>query len=148
MGRYLRLQGDLKAIAEECAAGAAMYFDEEAYALGDMVIKDEEAVKYVEHVVLKGLDTIPLPEGSKGAYELHILDDSGTGRTWSGGKEEVSFPYTLPYRFTDREGNVSEVREPSAVVFISVETPDLFRLPFIEVKGVTRSARYELYGNT
>jgi hypothetical protein len=42
MGRYMRAQTALKALAEECAAGAALYFDEEAYAEGRMIFNEDD----------------------------------------------------------------------------------------------------------
>ena len=51
LARYLRLQDFLKATAEECACGAAEYYDEEAFSRGEMLVDAVEAEKYVKYII-------------------------------------------------------------------------------------------------
>lgn len=119
LSRYLQLQNLLKAAAEECAAGAALYYDEEAYSQGLMIIKQEEAEKYVVSQVRQVESVIELEGGGGLTYELSIFDDSSPDHADPG----------VP---------------PSVVVSLRLTTTDLFHLPFLEVKQVVRSAKYEL----
>ncbi len=46
MWRLERLQAYLKALAEDCASGAALYFDESGYGRGVLAIDEREGHKY------------------------------------------------------------------------------------------------------
>ena len=76
MNHYLRLQTNLKAAAEEAAAGASLYYEEEAFASGILTIKEEDARLYVEEIVSKTAETLSLdPEkGESLTYSLEIQD--------------------------------------------------------------------------
>jgi hypothetical protein len=131
LGRYVRCQTFLKAVAEECAAGAALYYDEAAYSDGQLRFYYEEGRKYIEYLIEESKRGMPLPQDSEITYEVEFQDDylgyengNGTG-TVSGGAVE-------------REGN------PSVTVELTAETEDLFRLPFLEGREIKRAARYEL----
>jgi hypothetical protein len=122
MGRYVRAQTALKALAEECAAGAALYFDDEAYALGKMIFDEGEGRKYIEHA----LESAVLPEVDPTGgilCESDFYDDRGA---------------------YGQEIDGATVRCPSVVVRLSVSTEDLFRLPFLSVTKLERRAMYEL----
>ena len=119
MERYVRLQAELKALAEECAVGAALYYDEEAYSLGLLVIDRQEAEKYI----------LALTQ----AAEQRLGPDGGTVLSHSMViKDDVSHSDVL--------GDTS----PSVTVQLQLLLPDLFRLPFLTVRQITRGAEYEL----
>ena len=118
MGRYLQVQSDLKAMAEECAAGAALYYDEEAYSDGLFEFKYEEGRDYIEFILEESKDKIPVIQKSDLSYEVLFQDDG------------------LGYE----EGEES----PSVTVTITAVTEDLFHLPFLEITKIKRAAKYEL----
>ncbi|MCI5898471.1 MAG: hypothetical protein SOY83_04035 [Anaerovoracaceae bacterium] len=118
MSNYLHLQNLMKAAAEECAAGAGLYYDEEAYGEGKMVISEKHAEAYIDSVCENILSESGLPAGSDLSWELMIHDD--------------------------RTGREEGVRGPSVEVKLTLDTEDLFRLSFLKVTRVVRSAKYEL----
>ncbi len=75
MGRYIRCQAFLKAVAEECAAGAALYYDEDAYSEGRMCFYRDEGRKYIEYIIEKSCKEMPLPAGSGIRYEALFQDE-------------------------------------------------------------------------
>ena len=118
MNRYVRLQTYLKAAAEEAAAGAALYYDEEAYSNGIMVINREEGEKYIAAQIAQMERNLNLKEGESLRAEVEILDD--------------------------REGAADPGVPPAVTVTLCLTVTDLFRLPFVCREQVVRSARYEL----
>lgn len=75
MGRYVRCQAFLKAVAEECAAGAALYYDEDSYAEGKMRFYKDEGRKYIEYIIEESGKEMPLPAGSDITYEAVFQDE-------------------------------------------------------------------------
>ncbi|MGI6732838.1 MAG: hypothetical protein ACOX4J_01500 [Anaerovoracaceae bacterium] len=118
LNRYVRLQTFLKAVAEEAAAGAALYYDEVSYSHGSMVINREESEKYLEYLLTQADQILDLEEGESLTAEMEIIDDE------SGAAEEG-----VP---------------PSVTVTLRLTVSDLFRLPFLSREQVVRSAKYEL----
>lgn len=119
MERYVRLQADLKALAEECAVGAALYYDEEAFGRGLLVIDRQEAEKYVASLVQAAGERFGATEGVSLTHTLEIEDDGSPG-------------------------NVPGGPSPSVTVRLALALPDLFRLPFLNVRQIDRGAEYEL----
>ncbi len=117
MGRYVQCQTFLKAVAEECAAGAALYYDEEAYSEGEYYFYYEEGQKYIAHIIGESKKKMSLPQNSNITYEVSFQDD-----------------------YLGYEGETI----PSVTVSITADTEDLFHLPFLEVTQVKRAAKYEL----
>ncbi|HVI39403.1 MAG TPA: hypothetical protein VM577_01990 [Anaerovoracaceae bacterium] len=117
LGRYLQCQTFLKAVAEECAAGAALYYDEAAYSDGQFRFYYEEGRKYIEYLVEESKREMPLPQDSVITYEVDFQDD---------------------YLGYEEEDN------PSVTVELTAATEDLFHLPFLEVREIKRAAKYEL----
>jgi hypothetical protein len=117
MGRYVRCQNFLKATAEECAAGAALYYDEAAYSGGQLRFRYDEGRKYIEHILNQTNREMPLPRGSALTYEVAFQDDA------------------LGYE---------DVDNPSVTVMLTATTEDLFHLPFLKVTSIARTAKYEL----
>jgi hypothetical protein len=125
MGRYMRAQTALKALAEECAAGAALYFDEDAYAEGRMVFNEDEARAFIAYMLANS--GVPAPDAETAgpiSASVAFYDDRG--------------PYGGSL------GAFGIVRHPSVVVRLRVATEDVFRLPFLTVTALEREAMYEL----
>lgn len=117
--RYLELQTMLKALAEECAAGAALYYEEEEYSRGFFVIQDIEAVQFVEAQISQAEGLLSQGEGKSLSYVIDISDDRSTD--------------------LNRENS-----SPSVTVTIRLDTEDIFRLSFLKVDHIIRSSKYEL----
>jgi len=133
MGRFVRCQAFLKAVAEECAAGAALYYDEDAYSDGTMRFYYEEGRNYIEYIIAESEKRSPLPGGSDITYKVEFQDDylgyeAGPGSPGGG------------------TGGGTDVTDgiPSVTVELTAETDDLFRLPFLAVIEIKRAAKYEL----
>jgi hypothetical protein len=131
LGRYVRCQAFLKAAAEECAAGAALYYDEAAYSDGQFRFKYEEGQEYIDYILEESKGESPLPRGSALTYEAAFRDDylgyedeDGSGRGYGNGPGTENIP--------------------SVTVELTAVTEDLFRLPFLEVTEIKRAAKYEL----
>lgn len=118
MGRYIRCQAFLKAVAEECAAGAAIYYNESAYSDGWFQFSYEEGQKHIDFIIDKSKKEMNLPDNSILTHEVFFEDDA------------------LGYE--------SDNEIPSVTVVITAETEDLFSLPFINVTQVERASKYEL----
>ena len=120
LGRYVQEQLLLKEAAEECAAGAALLINQEEYADGKLVFDYEAGQKYALE------------------YLVYIKRNS---RVLSAGKIECKVEFE-----DDHSGYASSNfdKNPAVTVNISVLTEDLFRLPFLYVTSLERSARYEL----
>jgi len=58
--RYMSVQSHLKALAEECAGGAALFTDPDAYAQGRLVINETAADQYVRFLIQNAESTPPL----------------------------------------------------------------------------------------
>jgi hypothetical protein len=125
MGRYMRAQTAMKTLAEECAAGAALYFDAEAYAEGRMVFNEEEARAYIAHMLASS--GVPLPDVKTAgpvAATVSFYDDRGS--------------------YGAAIGSFGVVTQPSVAVKLRVATEDIFRLPFLTVTELERETMYEL----
>ena len=115
---YLQLQNLMKASAEECAAGAGLYYDEEASGMGEMVISKKDAEAYIDAFCKDVRQNSFMPEQGTLSWECTIHDD--------------------------RTGLEEGARGPSVEVVLTLDTADLFRQSFIKVDRVQRSAKYEL----
>lgn len=120
LGAYGHEQLLLKEAAEECAAGAALFLDEDAYSKGLVVFDYEQGETYIKNYLAyikrnsKAL--------SKGIIRYKTeFEDENKG-----------------YSPSNRE------KIPAVTVEIKVSTEDLFRGPFVEVTSLERRARYEL----
>ncbi|GAB1475689.1 hypothetical protein MASR2M70_05210 [Bacillota bacterium] len=118
LNRYVRLQTYLKAAAEEAAAGAALYYDEEAFGRGIMIINRDEGEKYIADQIARVEASLNLKEGESLRAEVEIEDDMG--------------------------GSADPGVTPAVTVTLCLTVTDLFRLPFVCREQVVRSARYEL----
>lgn len=117
LDRYVQAQNFLKATAEECAAGASLYYNEEEYSEGKIIFKYEEGIKYTEDLIEKSKKCMPFEKNCKITYTIEFEDD---------------------FKGYQRSKN------PSVTVSLKVLTKDLFRLPFLKVNQVERKSKYEL----
>ena len=133
MGRYVHSQTFMKAVAEECAAGAALYYDEEAYSDGCFQFRYEAGIEYIEYILKEAECRMPLPESSKLTYRVSFQDDN------LGYEDRTLEPDSKANGTYESKPGI-----PSVTVEISAETEDLFHLPFLEVTHLKRKAKYEL----
>lgn len=144
MGRYLRMQNTVKAIAEECGAGAALFFDTPQFAEGYLMAETDEALKHIAYILLNSQPIHELSNKGTLKYQAIFFDDSLRSRTYLNGILQRTIPFTFPYYYVDDQGYEIIVKAPSVVVTLTLSTEDLFRLPFLEVTEISRSAMYEL----
>ncbi|HWQ78296.1 MAG TPA: hypothetical protein VN381_05745 [Anaerovoracaceae bacterium] len=135
LGRYVRCQAFLKATAEECAAGAALYYDEAAYSDGQFRFNYAEGQEFIKYFLAESKEEMPLPRDSAIAFEVTFRDDY---LGYEGGDESEGGSGDEDGAGQDG-GNI-----PSVTVELTAVTGDLFRLPFLEVTEITRAAKYEL----
>lgn len=121
LGRYVRCQAELKALAEECAAGAALYYDQEEYARGKFVFMEKDGQRYASFLLAQAKHKMSLPSGSLLDYEMRFQDDRNGYEPRSDGKHY-----------------------PAITVTLTADTGNLFTLPFFEVRQVVRATKYEL----
>lgn len=76
MNSYIRENTFIKAVAEECAAGASLFYDEEALSEGYYVFNREECEKYVQYIIEKNF-----PDTENIAYEIVYYDTPGLSDT-------------------------------------------------------------------
>lgn len=121
--RYVKLQNHLKALAEDCACGSSLFADENEYAEGRLVIDEKSALNYTDFLTREAvLNMPPLAEGSINA-EVKIYDDA------------KGYDGAAVYGF--KSGL------PGTVVTLTYTGPDMFRLPFLTLTEVTRTAVYQ-----
>ncbi len=120
----------LKNEADKCAAAAVLYFDEEAYGDGELLLKDDDAVKAVGGMI-----------GERCTWQMHLFDDSGRHRTYENGRltDETAFSY--PHSFEDETGYETAIDRPAVIVTIGYEG-DFYRLAGVGQKTVMRSSMY------
>lgn len=123
MGRYEQAQEWMKALAEDCAAGAALYYEEEAFSEGRMVFAQEDGNRLIESMVGNAEEACPLDIEESFSVNTYYFDD------------EVGYA---------AKEHLSDMNYPSVVVEITGKTKDIFRLPFFSVTEIKRSAMYEL----
>jgi len=118
LNRYVQLQTLLKAAAEECAAGSALYYDEDAYAQGLMIINKTDAENYTAYITDRAAGILELDDGENLSYTMEVFDDSC--------------------------GAADTGQPPCVTVTLKLAVSDLFRLPFLKAEQVVRSTKYEL----
>lgn len=132
--RYELTEQALKNEADKCAAAAVLYFDEETYGEGELLLKDREAVAAVEGMLNK-----------KCTWRMHLFDDSGRHRTYENGRLEADTAFSYPCSFMDEAGHESAIDQPAVIVTVSCES-DIYRLDGAEQKIIMRSSMYKVSG--
>jgi len=122
----------LKNEADKCASAAVLYFDEEAYGDGELLLKDDDAVKAVEGML-----------DEKCTWQLHLFDDSGRHRIYENGRLTAETAFSYPYHFEDETGSETEIDRPAVIVTVSYEG-DFYRLAGVGQKTVMRSSMYTI----
>ena len=144
MGRYLRAQNTVKAITEECGAGAALFFQTPKFAEGYLVAETNEAQKYIAYILSSSQPFLALANKREVHCEAIFFDDSLQSKTYMNGSLIRIIPFTFPHNYLDDQGHEITIKEPSVIVSITLNTQDFFRLPFLSVTEISRSAMYEL----
>ncbi|MBR0597669.1 hypothetical protein [Sinanaerobacter chloroacetimidivorans] len=132
--RYELTEQAMKNEADKCAAAAVLYFNEEAYGEGELLLKDEDAVATVEGMLNK-----------KCTWQMHIFDDSGRHRTYEDGKLKTDTAFSYPYTFIDEAGHETVIEQPAVIVTVSYES-DFYRLNGVPQKVIMRSSMYTVNG--
>ena len=123
MGRYVQLQNHLKALAEDCACGCSLFADEDEYSEGRLVIDEDSAQRYASFITREAVQSMPpLAKGHVSASVMIYDDAKG-------------------YDGSEAYGFVSGL--PGTVVTLTYTGPDMFRLPFLTVTDITRTAVYQ-----
>ncbi len=139
---YENLQKSVKVIADDCAYGSAMLYDEESYGEGFLKYDTEEATKYIQHVIDKyniGTTDSLMKDLH---YKAYFFDDFGQCQVLDDGLEKETFGVEYPYIFIDDQGYEEKVSEPMVKVVISVETADVFRFDYLYSPLIIRSSSY------
>ncbi|MBQ6686794.1 MAG: hypothetical protein IJM99_11875 [Firmicutes bacterium] len=123
MDRYVKLQTNLKAAAEEAAAGASLCQEEEQYGKGYLVIDEFGAEEYVTFIAEEVERSLPESMEADVTYEMKIFDDRKG--------------------YEDMEEYGLEEMYPAVWVRMTINSRDLFRLPFLEKTRSVRSAVYQ-----
>ena len=123
LDRYVKLQNHLKALAEECALGSSLFADEDEYSEGRLVIDEISAQEYTGFLTREAVLIMPPLEKGSLSAEVKIYDDA---KGYEGAAEY---------------GFISGL--PGVVVTLTYTGPDMFRLPFLEITEVTRTAVYQ-----
>lgn len=132
--RYELTEQAMKNEADKCAAAAVLYFNEEAYGEGELLLKDGDAVAAVEGML-----------NNKCTWRMHIFDDSGRHRVYENGKLESDAAFSYPYCFTDEAGHETVIEQPAVIVTVSYES-DFYRLNGVPQKVIMRSSMYTVNG--
>ena len=123
MDRYEQLQLHLKAVAEECAGGSVLFTDPEYYAGGLVVFREDYARDYVDFLLDEARESYASFRNGNISAEIILFDDE---KGYSGINE-----YGI------------KQQKPCGVVTLTWTGTDIFRLPFLEMTCVSRTAVYE-----
>jgi len=123
MDRYVKLQSHLKSLAEESAAGASLFKDEEKYSQGILVINDSAAIAYIDFIIKKAMENSQNYRDGIITKSIFFFDD---------------------LRGYDQASDLRiDHQRPCVVVSLTFTGKDMFRLPFICVKSISRTASYQ-----
>ncbi|NCB41081.1 MAG: hypothetical protein EOM59_00420 [Clostridia bacterium] len=123
LNRYVKLQIHLKALAEESASGASLFNDIEAYSNGVLSIDEEAASDYTNFLIETALERDAIfRRGNISANIVYF--DSIKG-----------YEGLQSYKIQNEN--------PAVVVTLTYFGDDLFRLPFVCVDTVSRTATYQ-----
>lgn len=120
MKLYEREQWVFKEMTEEMAAGAALYLDEEMYGEGLIAFDYDKGEEYAKRY---------LENSKKNSFVLNS------------GSSEINISFEDDKR---GYGIDNAQRVPAVTVELVSEHRDIFRLPFLSVKNMSRTSRYEL----
>lgn len=154
---YREIKESAAEAAENCAHGAAMYFDLESYAEGTLKFDTQQASALIDDVVKR------YKESDAGGYTENInvttrfFDEDGVCSVFENGEKISSFEFDFPYyekNSVSEGGNAGAgdgaysgellVEEPSVEVFIYADIKDPFRQPFLTAES---AVGYCVYAN-
>lgn len=144
INRYNNVQENIKNLADESAASAALYYDEEEYSIGYMVSNKEEALKHVEFIVNSFQAKSTSINFKSFDYFFYVFDQSKKIYAYKNSELQYTDDLEAPFYFIDDKGNSILIEEPSIIITIDAYFDDMFRLPFISIESISRSSMYEL----
>lgn len=140
------LQNLLDTAAENCAQGAAMYFDREEYAEGYLSFDEDEILDYMEHVRQSCLEKAGSQRILQLQMQAYLYNDSGNCIVLEDGAavKEYSFSFPLTLKADPQAGRTEEVilTEPSVEVQVYAQIEDPFRQPFVRMEQLAADCIY------
>ena len=121
MARYADMQRMLKLAAEDCAAAGALASDPEAYGRGKLAIDEDEAIG-MGFEVMDAAALMPLFRRGTLSMDMKIYD----GEKGYEGCEAYGLAQGMP----------------SVVCTLEYTGADIFRLPFLQLRSLSRTAAY------
>lgn len=138
--RYLEQQVEIKSAAQDAADAAALYYDQESYAIGKKIFDQAEGIKAAQAIIE---NQTMLPAGIH--YTVYFLDESGMS-TYQGGAFVGIANITLPYLFTELQtGYTKQINNSTVIVTIDAGTFE-YTLPFLSDPPLIRTSSYEYVG--
>jgi len=122
MELYMRMQDSLKRLAEDCAAGGSLATDRDLYASGRLCIDREDAERISSVLIEKAMEKTMFSGGTI-SQTVKIFDDVK-------GYDGI-------------EGYGLSAGRPAVAVSLTYSGPDIFRLSFLKIQTVTRTAVYQ-----
>lgn len=144
MNSFNRIQDNIKYVTDESAAGAALFYDEEAFSEGYLKSKVVEANKYVKYTMEKAINTLHNMQIINSDYYLYIIDESGIEYTYKNAGLLSEKSVSFPYYFIVEGNNGILISNPSVIVMLKLRSKDIFRLPFLNCEFLSRSSMYEI----
>lgn len=142
LNRYNNAQEHIKIIADEAAASAALYYNEEEYSMGYLVSNREEALKHIEFLINKYLIDKKSINFKSFDYFLYVFDQSKKIYAYKNSELQYINEFEAPFYFIDEKGNRILIEEPSIIINIDAYFDDIFRLPYISKESINRSSMY------
>jgi len=147
---YIRSQEYIKVLADDAAAGAALFYDESAFSNGLNVYDTAKSEAVVKNLIQNNLkladDLSPLEPSywdSGAEYITYYFDDSKTMKTYENGVyiSQSAFNYNTLFNepLTDYKKLITE---PTVIVTIAVTIPRN-RSAWIDWPQIVRSSAYE-----
>lgn len=143
MNRYVLLQENLKTLAADCAQGGVMYYDESAFSEGYYVIREEDGLAYMNHILRKNKKSVNPFFSSEVNSRIYFFDDSLLCRVYKNGMFLEAFPFVYPYLFDDGRGTFVEIQDPAVIVYLEESAEAIFRFDFLKTNSIRRGAMYE-----
>ena len=150
---YHLAQDRYKAVANDAADAAALFYDQEAFAEGIKVFNKTEGNKAVKDIIKSGLNLndslsggiVKYAEGVH-TYYTYYFDEDGKMTKYHEdtliSTTDVEYPYVFKESLTDY---TSKITKPTVIVTISAGKFD-FRLKTIDDPELIRTSGYEYVG--
>ena len=142
LNRYNNAQEDIKNLADEAAASAALYYNVEEYSMGYLVSNKEEALKHIEFLIYSYLNEKKNMKFLSVDYYIYIFDQSKKIFAYKNSELQYVKEFEDPFNFIDEKGNKILIEEPTIIINFDAYFDDMFRLPFINKDSISRSSMY------